>query len=119
MLSYVREYDSIGRYGGEEFLIVLHGCELRGGQAQAERMRAAFASEPFVVPEGAPPVTCSLGVATADCSGPVDAHRLVREADAALYLAKRNGRNRVEAFTSGRTTRDTLAPIFAPIPADR
>jgi len=113
MHSNVRQYDSIGRYGGEEFLIVLPGCELRGGLAQAERMRAAFASEPFAVPDGVPAVTCSLGVASAECSGPVDAHRLVREADAALYLAKRNGRNRVEAYSSGRPMREP-EPVFAP-----
>ncbi len=117
MHSNVRQYDSIGRYGGEEFLIVLPGCELRGGLAQAERMRASFASAPFDMPEGAPPVTCSLGVAAADCSGPVDAHRLVREADAALYLAKRNGRNRVEAYSSGRMLRDAPVPVFTKIPA--
>ena len=116
MHSNVRQYDSIGRYGGEEFLIVLPGCELRGGLAQAERMRAAFASMPFSVPEGAPPVTCSLGVASLDCSGPVDAHRLVREADAALYLAKRNGRNRVEAFSSGGLLREPVPAILAPRP---
>jgi diguanylate cyclase (GGDEF)-like protein len=115
MQANVRQYDAIGRYGGEEFLIVLPGCGLRGALAQAERMRAALAAEQFAVPEGGPPVTCSLGIASADCSGPVDAHRLVREADAALYLAKRNGRNRVEAFSSGRPVRDILAPVSAPI----
>ena len=102
MHANIRQYDAIGRYGGEEFLIVLPGCELPGAIAQAERMRAALALEQFAVPEGVPPVTSSFGVASADCSGPVDGNRLVREADAALYLAKRNGRNRVEAFGSGR-----------------
>jgi len=118
MHANVRQYDAIGRYGGEEFLLVLAGCNLQGAIAQAERMRAALAAEQFGVPDGAPPVTCSLGVASADCSGPVDAHRLVREADAALYLAKRNGRNRVEAFGSGRPVRDfpIATPGLAPAP---
>jgi two-component system cell cycle response regulator len=118
MHANVRQYDSIGRYGGEEFLIVLPGCDLRGGMAQAERMRAALAAAEFALPPGAPRVSCSVGVASAtDVAGAVDAHRLVREADAALYLAKRNGRNRVEAYSSVRLNRDAPAPIFTPMPA--
>lgn len=120
MQANVRQYDSIGRYGGEEFLIVLPGCDLRGGLAQAERMRAALAAEVFALPEGAPHVSCSVGVAAvSDVSGAVDAHRLVREADAALYLAKHNGRNRVEAFSSGRLAREVSAPILTPIQVAR
>jgi diguanylate cyclase (GGDEF)-like protein len=120
MQANVRQYDSIGRYGGEEFLIVLPGCDLRGGLAQAERMRAALAADQFALPEGAPRVTCSVGVAAvSDVSGAVDAHRLVREADAALYLAKHNGRNRVEAFGSGPLAREVSIPILAPIQVAR
>src|SRR5581483_5693906 len=118
MHANVRQYDSIGRYGGEEFLIVLPGCDLRGGMAQAERMRAALAAAEFVLPEGAPSVSCSVGVAAAtNVSGAIDAHRLVREADAALYLAKRNGRNRVEAYSSVPLNRDLPPSLSAPHPA--
>ena len=113
MQANVRQYDAIGRYGGEEFLIVLPDCNLRGALAQAERMRAALELEQFAVPDDGPPVTCSLGVASAECCGAVDAHRLVREADAALYLAKRNGRNRVEAFSSGRQIGDFPGAVAA------
>lgn len=118
MHANVRQYDAIGRYGGEEFLIVLPGCDLRGGMAQAERMRAALATAEFVLPEGAPFVSCSVGVAAAtNVSGAIDAHRLVREADAALYLAKRNGRNRVEAYSSVPLNRDLPPSISGPHPA--
>lgn len=94
----VRQYDSVGRYGGEEFLVVLPGCDQDGCFAQAERLRAAFDSECFDLPGQAAPVTCSFGVAAADRLDGLDAGRLLREADAALYQAKRAGRNRVEAF---------------------
>jgi diguanylate cyclase (GGDEF)-like protein len=96
-----RQYDSPGRYGGEEFLIVLPGCTKRAGFAQAERVREAFAREPFEA-GGAPlTVTCSIGVSGRDTCIAGDADRLIHEADEALYAAKRNGRNRVAEFTSG------------------
>ena len=94
----VRQYDAVGRYGGEEFLIVLPGCDLAGGMQQAERLRLAIANELFLLPGTGRAVTCSLGVAAADGTGPVDGDMLMREADSALYCAKRNGRNRTEGF---------------------
>jgi len=98
MKSAMREYDSPGRYGGEEFLIVLPGCAARDGYAQAERVREAFAREPF--PAGPEPVavTCSIGVSSRDVCTAEDADSLIREADEALYAAKHNGRNRVAEF---------------------
>jgi two-component system cell cycle response regulator len=110
MHATVRQYDSVGRYSGEEFLAVLPGCDLRGAFTHAERLRVALAAERNALPEAALPVTCSLGISSADCSEPADADRLLREADAALYLAKRNGRNRVEPF------RPDLAPEEVPEP---
>jgi len=94
----VRQYDAVGRYGGEEFLMVLPGCSLEDAVAQAERLRGGFRPDVFGLPDTAPPVTCSFGVAALDCSGPIDADRVLREADAALYHAKRMGRNRVEGY---------------------
>lgn len=101
MRSQVRQYDAVGRYGGEEFLVVLPGCDLQGGVAQADRLLAAFRNQPFILPDSAVSVTCSFGVAALDCSGPMDADQLVREADAALYLAKRKGRNCVGVLNGG------------------
>jgi diguanylate cyclase (GGDEF)-like protein len=96
MKSAVRRYDSVGRYGGEEFLIVLPGCAEDAAFIQAERVREAVANEPFVAGTKVLPITCSIGVAgRADpCDSNTDT--LVREADAALYMAKGRGRNRVE-----------------------
>lgn len=98
MHANVRKYDAVGRYGGEEFLVVIPGCDLQGGIHQAERLRSGLGSPHYILTEGSLPVTCSLGVAWSSCAGPVSADQLVREADTALYTAKRNGRNRVEVF---------------------
>ena len=96
MKAAVRRYDSVGRCGGEEFLIVLPGCTVDAAVAQAERVRDAIGGEPFAAGPHTLSVTCSIGVGgrTLPCESDTDA--LVREADAALYLAKGRGRNRVE-----------------------
>src|SRR5450755_523080 len=97
MKTSVRRYDAVGRYGGEEFLIVLPGCELPGGLLQAERIRESIEAECFQSGDIEIKLTCSFGAA---CAMPPDlpqADDLVREADAALYRAKHYGRNRVEA----------------------
>ncbi len=98
MSSILRKYDSIGRYGGEEFLIVVPGCHFTDSMMVAQRLREAVCSQPFQVGELTYRATCSFGLAWSDCSESSDANRLLREADAALYAAKRNGRNRVETF---------------------
>jgi diguanylate cyclase (GGDEF)-like protein len=97
--SAVRAYDTVGRYGGEEFLIVLPGCTADGARSQAERIREAFTCERFRARGEYFDVTCSFGVAARDSASPADAAALIREADLALYMAKANGRNRVECFS--------------------
>jgi len=88
-----RCYDSVGRYGGEEFLVVLPGCGVSDAWRQAERLREAISGEPFAMEDGGLEVTCSFGLACTEASA---AARLVRDADEALYQAKANGRDRVE-----------------------
>jgi len=92
----LRPYDAAGRYGGEEFLVILPGCDLAAGARHAERLRNLLSEEPFDTSEGRHTATCSLGVASTSSSNPADTDSLIRAADAALYRAKRNGRNRVE-----------------------
>lgn len=96
MKSAIRGYDAIGRYGGEEFLVVLPDCASVDAAARAERIRFAMAADPFSTLEVPLRVTCSIGVSFRSNPHPVDARHLVREADEALYLAKRTGRDRVE-----------------------
>jgi len=96
LLRVVRPYDSVGRYGGEEFLIIVPGCNLDSAIKQAERLRRSIGNESIAIGSGASiPVTLSLGIAaTADLG--TDSNHLLQVADAALYRAKENGRNRIE-----------------------
>ena len=92
----LRPYDAIGRYGGEEFLIVLPGCTSPDAFRLADRLRIGIGQEPVKIPEGSIEVTSSLGVAASDTITTPDAMALIRAADTALYRAKTTGRNRVE-----------------------
>jgi diguanylate cyclase (GGDEF)-like protein len=96
MSSVLRKYDSMGRFGGEEFLIVVPGCELAASVAVTERLREVVACQPYTTEDACCSATCSFGLAWCDRCGTVDANQLLREADAALYAAKRAGRNRIE-----------------------
>jgi diguanylate cyclase (GGDEF)-like protein len=95
MMSSVRPYDSVGRYGGEEFLIVLPGCDAPTAQAQAERLRQAMAAEPILIGGQSIRVTCSIGVSASAGLSAASGDSLVYEADRALYQAKDRGRNQV------------------------
>jgi len=92
----MRSYDFIGRYGGEEFLVILPDCCLESAAAFAERLRLSVSNDCIDTPEGMIPVTISFGVAAYCKDRMKDAYSLVKAADEALYRAKVNGRNRVE-----------------------
>jgi two-component system cell cycle response regulator len=94
MRAVVRRYDSVGRYGGEEFLVVLPGCDSVSAAAQAERLRLALSSTPFVFVSGTCALTGSIGYVCSTDVPAGDADSLIRLADAALYDAKDRGRNR-------------------------
>ncbi len=92
----VRPYDSIGRYGGEEFLVVVPGCDAASVLSQAERLRACVGGELFDLGGTRIKLTLSVGVAASEETKTHDWDALLRAADTALYRAKHNGRNRVE-----------------------
>jgi len=89
----VREFDMVGRYGGEEFLVVLEDTHLDTGRRIAERLRAGVAAETVECNGNAVQPTISLGLTQAVPSD--DVRSIIERADDALYTAKEEGRNRV------------------------
>jgi len=97
------DVDSVVRYGGEEFLLILPHADGKGGAHLADHLRAAFAASCVTIDDSHEPLqaTASFGVASADFSQPgsrITLTDLIVAADKRLYDAKRNGRNRVEAI---------------------
>ena len=89
----LRQSDSIGRYGGEEFAVVLPGCDLQAAAQVLEHIRDGFAKLRFRHGGEIFSVTLSAGLACIQQFG--DAEGINRAADEALYSAKRDGRNRI------------------------
>ncbi len=93
----IRAYDYVFRYGGEEFLILINNTDSKNCQAIAEEIRTKVANHSFKdLPFIKDPITISLGVAMFDKHP--DYEQLINQADQALYMAKKNGRNRVELY---------------------
>lgn len=97
MKGRLRRYDGIGRFGGEEFLVVLPGCGKQATLATAERLRSSLCEAPVMSSAGPIQVTCSIGAAVHTKDKPLDAETLIHDADVALYRSKADGRNRVTA----------------------
>jgi diguanylate cyclase (GGDEF)-like protein len=95
MKSMIRRQDMIARWGGDEFVILLVETELKGGGIVAEKIRSRIADEPYYFAGQDIHLTASFGIAP--YGGEPDLDRVIHAADSALYKAKRNGRNRVEA----------------------
>ncbi|MGE4372931.1 MAG: GGDEF domain-containing protein [Xanthobacter sp.] len=95
----VRQSDKVYRFGGEEFVCMLPGVGLETAQHVAERIRTSFDETLTLVPEGEVHATISIGVAACE-DGERRPSVVLNDADAALYMAKRRGRNRVEVATA-------------------
>lgn len=94
----IRQYDSMGRYGGEEFLVIFPGCAEDSTVEKAERLRSYLASEPLLLTETSVTLTASFGATAALPGVENSSESLIRTADDALYRAKKLGRNRVEVL---------------------
>jgi diguanylate cyclase (GGDEF)-like protein len=94
----LRPYDGAGRYGGEEFLLMLPGCDLESATRRGEEIRNLICRAPVITAAGERFITISLGVTAADASTAKDHTIILGVADKALYRAKNNGRNRTEAI---------------------
>ena len=98
--SCIRPQEALGRYGGEEFLIVLPGSSHKTATAVAERMRATIAAQPESINSSTSlNLTISAGIASTDLFPTATTEELISRADMALYAAKDAGRNRVVAAT--------------------
>lgn len=95
----LRAYDLVGRYGGEEFLLVLPNCNLVTATRRADEIRGLVSKRAMVTTFAKVPVTISMGVTASDWTRNLTIEELLQQADEALYRAKGNGRNCVHAFS--------------------
>ena len=93
LLGSVRSYDFVGRYGGEEFLVVLNNCNASKALSRAEQIRNAISQALILTAKGPLPITLSLGVFASLGEDPWSAEEVLCEVDRALYEAKAAGRN--------------------------
>src|ERR1039457_1113662 len=93
LLSSVRSYDFVGRYGGEEFLLVLNNCNANKSMDRAEEIRSAVCRSPITTTQGPLSITVSVGVVASRGLDLVTIEEFLCEVDRALYTAKAAGRN--------------------------
>jgi two-component system cell cycle response regulator len=110
LLLSIRSYDFVGRYGGEEFLLVLNNCNPQSAEARAEEIRKAVGNRPIQTAGGAIHVTMSLGLLLSNDWGVRPVEELLYEVDAALYAAKAAGRNCVRMARPNAESSEQPAP---------
>ncbi len=91
----LRKQDMLGRYGGEEFCVIAPDTELTGALTLAEALRETISAASFVTETGTLSVSISIGISLCPANAKRELKDMLAEADAALYSAKRSGRNRV------------------------
>ncbi len=115
LLASVRSYDFVGRYGGEEFLVVLNNCNPAYAFARAEEIRKAIAQKPVSSSSGPVPITMSLGLLVSQEWGCLPVEELLHEADTALYAAKAAGRNCVRVASPKLSSADLDSHVHEPV----
>jgi diguanylate cyclase (GGDEF)-like protein len=101
----LRPYDVVGRYGGEEFLLILPGCTLVSGAKRADDIRAAVAKSPVRTRFGSVSITISMGVTATGSNRYRNVAEFLHDADIGMYAAKKNGRNRIEVLRPAKSAR--------------
>ena len=96
IVSSVRSYDYVGRYGGDEFIIIMPGCDTESACIRAENLRASIVGLPVSTTQGDIRCTVSIGLGVTEFSAHSESRTFLEAADQSLYRAKRSGRNRVE-----------------------
>jgi len=105
-----RDTDIAARYGGEEFGVILPETDYEGAMLLAERLRSRVENAVFNGPQGGLKVTLSVGVSSIPLLQPETALDMIKLADDALYICKRNGRNRVEHAPSPEDAEPSILP---------
>ena len=108
--SDLRPYDLVGRYGGEEFLIVLPNCSLKVATRRADEIRTLVCKDAIITTFATVPVTVSMGITAAEGTQNLPIEELLQQADKALYSAKENGRNCVQTFFARNQSSRRLQP---------
>jgi diguanylate cyclase (GGDEF)-like protein len=115
----IRPYDTLGRYGGEEFLIIVPSSDSAGTMGLAERIRKTLASQSITTSAGPIQITMSLGVAVSSEGFALDPQVLLHLADEALYCAKHHGRNRSELAAQSKPGASGMpVPESAPVSSE-
>ncbi|MFH1288624.1 MAG: diguanylate cyclase [bacterium] len=95
----LRQIDTLGRYGGDEFILILHETTMEGAKIVSEKLRRLIKNKVFVFEGNSIRVTVSIGIASFLGRKKLDKEMIMKSADDALYQAKNNGRNRIEIVT--------------------
>ncbi|MBH25779.1 MAG: diguanylate cyclase response regulator [Myxococcales bacterium] len=111
MRECVRDYEGLGRYGGEEFMVVLSDVNTEGAAVVAERIRDRISELRIELESNLLMVTASIGLVVSPPGAPVNAESLIHAADQALYVAKHRGRNQVQIAPT-----DTIKHTISPLP---
>ena len=98
--SDLRPYDLAGRYGGEEFLLILPNCNLQTAIRRADEVRFLVSRDTIISTFASVGVTVSMGITVNSTTPDATIEDLLQQADCALYKAKQSGRNCVQAFSA-------------------
>jgi diguanylate cyclase (GGDEF)-like protein len=115
LLASVRSYDFVGRYGGEEFLVVLNGCDPPYAPGRAEAIRKSVSNRPIQTVKGPLALTMSFGVLLSADWGPRSVEELLHEVDIALYQAKDAGRDCLRMAKPDAKTEAPQAALPQPV----